>query len=158
MPVVTPYHDYSRGGVTDSVRESIRTDITSADCVKPHPVHPVLGEAERRRNAHIGTEGVVWLRETKLLQRFAENLLYLWSRDNTPHQRIFESLWRLLANQLRTAAYSNDLRWKMVYRKEGLSLSYSSIASNLNVDISTVIRVVKRFRETGTVTKKTIPN
>ena len=45
----------------------------------------------------------------------------------------------------------------MVYQKEGLSLSYSSIASNLNVHISTVIRVVERFRETGTVTKKPYP-
>uniref|UniRef100_A0A1X7V458 Paired domain-containing protein n=1 Tax=Amphimedon queenslandica TaxID=400682 RepID=A0A1X7V458_AMPQE len=57
----------------------------------------------------------------------------------------------------RTAAYSNDLRWKMVYQKEGLSVPYSSIASNLCVDISTVIRVVKRFRETGAVTKKPYP-
>ena len=43
----------------------------------------------------------------------------------------------------RTSAYSNDLRWKMVYQKEALSLTLSVIASNLCVDVSTVKRVLK---------------
>lgn len=54
----------------------------------------------------------------------------------------------------RTSAYSEDLRWRMVYQFEGLSLSYAQIASNLNVDEATVRRTVKLFRETGRVTKK----
>ena len=57
----------------------------------------------------------------------------------------------------RTSAYSNDLRWKMVYQREALSLTFSVIASNLCVDVSTVKRVLKLFRETGSVTKKPYP-
>ena len=51
----------------------------------------------------------------------------------------------------RTSAYSNDMRWRMVYQKEALKLTYDSI--NLNVDISAVKRTVKLFRETGSVNK-----
>ena len=57
----------------------------------------------------------------------------------------------------RTSAYSNDLRWKMLYQKEALSLTFSVIASNLCVDVSTVKRVLKLFRESGSVTKKPYP-
>ena len=54
----------------------------------------------------------------------------------------------------RSSAYSEDLRWRMVYQKEGMGLSYSVVAKNLNVDQSTVKRVVKLFTNTGSVTKK----
>ena len=48
-------------------------------------------------------------------------------------------------------AYSSDLRWRMVYQRSLLGLSYNQIARNLNVDPSTVHRTVKLFDETGTV-------
>ncbi len=51
----------------------------------------------------------------------------------------------------RSKAYSSDLRWRMVYQRTLLGQSYSQIASNLNVDPSTVFRTVKLFEETGTV-------
>ena len=38
----------------------------------------------------------------------------------------------------RSSAYSDDLRWRMVYQIGGLQLNYSTVAKNLNVDASTV--------------------
>jgi len=38
----------------------------------------------------------------------------------------------------RTKAYSNDLRWRMVYQRCMLGLTYKEIASRLSVDPSTV--------------------
>ena len=38
----------------------------------------------------------------------------------------------------RTSAYSEDLRWHMVWQKEVLGLSYKEIGNHLNVDPSTV--------------------
>ena len=57
----------------------------------------------------------------------------------------------------RSSAYSDDLRWRMVYQIEGLQLNYSTVAKNLNVDASTVKRVVGIFRATGNVKKKQYP-
>ena len=57
----------------------------------------------------------------------------------------------------RTKAYSDDLRWRMVWQKEVLDYTYKDISLNLNVDLSTVWRVVKLFRETGSVSKKVYP-
>lgn len=54
----------------------------------------------------------------------------------------------------RSSAYSEDLRWCIVYQKEGMGLSYTEVAKNLSVDLSTVKRVVKLFNNTGNVTKK----
>ena len=39
----------------------------------------------------------------------------------------------------RTSAYSNDLRWRMVYQCVGLDLTFKTIANNLGVDISTML-------------------
>ena len=52
-------------------------------------------------------------------------------------------------NPTRTSAYSEDLRWRMVWQKEGLGLSNNDIASNLGVDPSTVSRVVSLFKATA---------
>ena len=57
----------------------------------------------------------------------------------------------------RTEAYDEDLRWRMVYQYYALELTYCKIASNLNVDPSTVQRVVQRFKQSGTVTKDVYP-
>ena len=53
---------------------------------------------------------------------------------------------------VRSSPYSEDLRWRMVYQHEVLGLSYRKIAGNLNVDHSTVNRVVARFQAIGDVT------
>ena len=54
----------------------------------------------------------------------------------------------------RTWAYLNNLRWRMVYQRETLQLSYEAIGSNLGVDPSTVCRTVSLFLSTSKVDKK----
>ena len=51
-------------------------------------------------------------------------------------------------------AYSDELRWRMVWQREVLGYKYHTVAENLNVDVSTVWRVVKLFKEFGSVDKK----
>ena len=51
----------------------------------------------------------------------------------------------------RTSPYSIDLRWKMVYQREIQGLTCREVAKNLNVDPSTVSRVVSRFGDTPNV-------
>ena len=57
----------------------------------------------------------------------------------------------------RTQAYDEDLRWRMVYQRYALELTYREIATNLNVDPSTVQRVVQQFEESRTVMKDPYP-
>ena len=52
-----------------------------------------------------------------------------------------------------SSAYSEDLRWRMVWQSEALGCSYGTIAKNLNVDKSTICRTIQLFYSTGTVTK-----
>ena len=54
----------------------------------------------------------------------------------------------------RKSAYSNDLRWRMVWQREVLGYKYQTVATNLNVDLSTVWRVVRQFQNFGCVDKK----
>ena len=42
----------------------------------------------------------------------------------------------------------------MVYQREMLGFTYKRIASNLNVDVATVWRAVKRFHDQGSVEGK----
>ena len=54
----------------------------------------------------------------------------------------------------RRQAYSNDLRWRMVWQREVLGYKYDQIAVNLNVHPSTVFRVTKLFSTSGSVDHK----
>ena len=54
----------------------------------------------------------------------------------------------------RCSAYSDDLRWHMVYQCEALNLTYDTVAANLNVDPSTMCRTIQLSSRTGHVTKK----
>ena len=51
----------------------------------------------------------------------------------------------------RSKAYSSGIRWRMIYQRCGLGLSYRQIGEQLNVDPSTVCKTVQLFEETGTV-------
>ena len=51
----------------------------------------------------------------------------------------------------RKKAYSADLRWRMVYQRHMLGLTFEEIGSRLSVDPSTVWRAVQRFDEHATV-------
>ena len=58
----------------------------------------------------------------------------------------------------RTSAYSQDLRWRMVWQKEAQGRTCKEVALNLGVDAATVSRTVARFRETGGVQKRKHPS
>ena len=51
----------------------------------------------------------------------------------------------------RKAAYSSDIRWRIVWQRIGLKLTFKEIARNLNVAVSTAHSVWKRFESTGEV-------
>jgi transposase len=57
----------------------------------------------------------------------------------------------------RSSAYSDDLRWRMIWQKEALGLDDREVAKNLGVDASTVRRTVTLFKTTGDVQKKSYP-
>ena len=102
---------------------------------------------------------------------FTENLGNLANCKHLARSRIrakfkFESratgvVGRLMAatscERDRTSPYAEDLRWRMVWQREGLGLTLQQISNNLNVDKSTVQRVTSSFKESGTVSKKAYP-
>ena len=51
----------------------------------------------------------------------------------------------------RKAAYSNDLRWRIVWQRIGMELTYRRIAKNLSLSLGTVHNVYRHFKETGEV-------
>ena len=55
---------------------------------------------------------------------------------------------------MRTTAYSDDLRWRMVWQRKVQGLTLNRVAANLSVDTSTVHRINKQFDASGTVSKK----
>lgn len=57
----------------------------------------------------------------------------------------------------RCSAYSNDLRWRMVWQTEALGLSNEQAAKNLGVDKSTVSRMRHKFLTSGSIEKKVYP-
>ena len=57
----------------------------------------------------------------------------------------------------RKLAYSDDIRWHIVWQKIGMELPYRTIASNLNVSLGTVHNIYQRYVDTGIVTPKQQP-
>lgn len=56
----------------------------------------------------------------------------------------------------RKAPYSKDLRWRVVWQRAGMELSFRDIARNLNIAVSTGHSIYKKFQETGDVSP-TVP-
>ena len=57
----------------------------------------------------------------------------------------------------RSSAYSEDLRWRIIWQKFALDHTSLEIAENLNIGLSTVKRIVLKFEISGSVTKKAYP-
>ena len=51
----------------------------------------------------------------------------------------------------RKKAYDIDLRWRVVYQRIGMNLTYEKIATNLNIAVSTAYSIFMRFQLTGEV-------
>ena len=58
---------------------------------------------------------------------------------------------------LRTSAYLEDLRWRVVWQSEALRYSVSQIAGNLKISKSTVERIINTFSASGTICKQPYP-
>ena len=56
-----------------------------------------------------------------------------------------------MSEHRRTAAYSNDLRWRIVWQKIVDGFADKDISQNLHVSRSTVVRILDRFERTGSV-------
>ena len=58
----------------------------------------------------------------------------------------------------RSSAYSKDMRWRIVWQSYGLGVSNKEIASNLNIDVCTVRRIISIFTTTQDVCKRPYPS
>ena len=56
----------------------------------------------------------------------------------------------------RSSAYSEDMRWRIVWQKYALGHTNATIATNFNVDLSTIRRTLNTFSAT-TVAKNAYP-
>ena len=54
-----------------------------------------------------------------------------------------------------TSAYSDDLRWRVIWQREGLGYTYSKIAKNLCIDANRILRLLLR---SGSVSKRKYPS
>ena len=61
------------------------------------------------------------------------------------------------AEPRRKAPYAADLRWRMVWQRIGMGLSYRTIATNLNVALGTVHHINSRFEQNGDVQPNRVP-
>ena len=60
--------------------------------------------------------------------------------------------------KLRSSAYSEDLRWRVIWQRYALGCSRQEVAGNLSIDKSTVSRTTTLFNTSGTVSKKSYPS
>lgn len=51
----------------------------------------------------------------------------------------------------RKAPYAEDLRWRIVWQRIGMGLSFREIASNINVSLGSAYGIFKRFVDTGDI-------
>ena len=58
----------------------------------------------------------------------------------------------------RSSAYSEDLRWRIIYQVKALSKGCREVALSLNIDTSTVRRISELFDHTGDVSPKPHPS
>ena len=73
---------------------------------------------------------------------------------NIGYHEGYQLAMSLSANCVRTAPYSEDIRWRIVWQRLSKGLLFVEIAERLNVSISTVCRVYKLFKETNAVDPK----
>ena len=57
----------------------------------------------------------------------------------------------------RSSTYSDDLRWRMVYQRMALGLTFDQISKILRVDKTTAQRTVTLFKTTGSIHKQPYP-
>ena len=58
------------------------------------------------------------------------------------------ALSKTSAEPARTAAYSSDIGWRVVWQRAGMGLSFRDIATRLQIGLGTAHRIYKKFEET----------
>ena len=58
----------------------------------------------------------------------------------------------------KSSAYSDDIRWRIIWQKEVLKLTDKEVAVNLCISPSTVQRIIKLFKTTGGISKRSYPS
>jgi len=51
----------------------------------------------------------------------------------------------------RKVAYSNDIRWRIVWQVTAMNLPYRTVSANLNVSVGTVSNIIQRYNSTGEI-------
>ena len=74
-----------------------------------------------------------------------------------PTDRCYAGVMAFSCEPWRTSAYSEDMRWRMVWQRLVLGYTYQQIGANLGVDTSTTQRTVSLFELTGSVQKRPYP-
>ena len=88
---------------------------------------------------------------------FGDKSVPLWGLgDNAASLGTVPEVWGQLA-PMSTDAYSEDMRWRVVWQHDAMGKSAEDIAKNLCVDKSTIYRTLKHFHETGEVRKRPYP-
>ena len=78
-------------------------------------------------------------------------------RNSLPYFFDFPAVGMASCELLRCSAYSEDLRWRMVWQRQALGYTYQKVAENLGVDKSTVYRTLQLFESSGSVEKRKYP-
>ena len=96
----------------------------------------------------MGTVFFVWLRISVIVSVFVDRSLvsarfkkFLPGNDFTMTS----------AEPSKTAAYSIDIGWRVVWQRIGMGLTYKEIAIRLQIAVSTAHRLFQRYESTGDV-------
>ena len=57
-----------------------------------------------------------------------------------------------------SSAYSEDIRWRVIWQRHGLGRKCNEVAENLSIDKSTVCKITSLFDRTGSVKKRAYPS
>lgn len=88
--------------------------------------------------------------------------MYLRSSHSTGKYNIalsgkFEFEIAMSYEKCRTKAYSDDIRWRVVYQRKALDYSLEKVATCLGISVATVYRIEQMFDETGSIEKRKYP-
>ena len=81
----------------------------------------------------------------------------VWSRVNyAPNSNLLSvnNAMSYSCEKGRSSAYSEDIRWRMLWQREGIGKTIDEVAQSLCVDKATVSRTLSSIHRTGTLKKK----
>ena len=82
-------------------------------------------------------------------RRHLHRVVSQWFSLNREREKL--SVMASSAEPARTAAYSPDIGWRVVWQRVGMGLSFRDIATRLQIGLGTAHRLYTKFEETGEV-------